>query len=69
MIKRQAVTQRGSVKKGVYRNFAKFTGKHLCQGLTFKKVAGLLLLKRNKSRVFSVDCSQTHKIGAFCKIR
>ena len=28
-------------KKGVLRNFAKFTGKHLCQGLFFKKVAGL----------------------------
>ena len=29
------------VKKGVYRNFAKFTGKHLCQRLFFNKVAGL----------------------------
>ena len=28
-------------KKGVLRNFAKFTGKHLCQGLFFNKVAGL----------------------------
>ena len=26
-------------KKGVLRNFAKFTGKHLCQRLFFKKVA------------------------------
>ena len=26
-------------KKGVLRNFAKFTGKHLCQGLFFNKVA------------------------------
>ena len=24
-------------RKGVLRNFAKFTGKHLCQGLFFKK--------------------------------
>ena len=30
-------------KKGVYRNFAKFTGKHLCQSLFFNKVAGLSL--------------------------
>ena len=29
------------VKKGVLRNFAKFTGKHLCQSLFFDKVAGL----------------------------
>ena len=27
-------------KKGVLRNFAKFTGKHLCQRLFFNKVAG-----------------------------
>ena len=27
-------------KKGVPRNFAKFTGKHLCQSLFFNKVAG-----------------------------
>ena len=26
-----------SVRKGVLRNFAKFTGKHLCQSLFFKK--------------------------------
>ena len=28
-------------KKGVLRNYAKFTGKHLCQSLFFNKVAGL----------------------------
>ena len=28
-------------KKGVLGNFAKFTGKHLCQSLFFNKVAGL----------------------------
>ena len=28
-------------KKGVLRNFTKFTRKHLCQGLFFNKVAGL----------------------------
>ena len=28
-------------KKGVLRNFTKFTGKHLCQSLYFNKVAGL----------------------------
>ena len=31
-------------KKGVLRNFTKFTGKHLCQSLLFNKVAGLRLL-------------------------
>ena len=28
-------------KKGVLRNFTKFTVKHLCQSLFFNKVAGL----------------------------
>ena len=28
-------------KKNVLRNFAKSTGKHLCQSLSFNKVAGL----------------------------
>ena len=30
-------------RKAVFRNFAKFTGKHLCQSLFFNKVAGLTL--------------------------
>ena len=37
-------------KKGVLRNFAKFTGKHLCQRLFFNKVARLrqaTLLKKS----------------------
>ena len=33
--------RRCSVRKGVLTNFAKFTGKHLCQSLYFNKVAGL----------------------------
>ena len=48
--------QRCSVKEGVLRNFAKFTGKHLCQSLFFNKDAGLrpaTLLKRDSgARVF-----------------
>ena len=33
--------QRCSIKKGVLKNFAKLTGKQLCQSLFFNKVAGL----------------------------
>ena len=33
-------------KKGVLRNFAKFTGKHLCQSLFFNKVEGSLQFLR-----------------------
>ena len=32
---------RCSIKNGVLENLAKFTGKHLCQGLFLNKVAGL----------------------------
>ena len=37
---------RFSVRKGVLRNFAKFTGKHLCQSLYLNKVADLRPLHR-----------------------
>ena len=39
----------GSARKGVLRNFAQFTGRHLCQSLIFNRVAGLrsaILLKK-----------------------
>ena len=44
-------------KKDVLRNFTKFTGKHLCQSLFFKKVAGpaTLLKKRLWHRCFPVN--------------
>ena len=35
--------RRCSMKKGVLGNFAKFTGKHLCQSLFLKKITGLSL--------------------------
>ena len=51
--------QRCFVRKGVLRNFAKFTGKHLCQSLFFNKVAGLrpatLLKKRLWHRCFPMN--------------
>ena len=51
--------QRCSIKKGVLRNFTKFTGKHLCQSLLFNKVAGLrpttLLKRRLWRRCFPVS--------------
>ena len=46
-------------KKDVFRNFAKFTGKHLYQSLFFNKVVGLrpatLLKKRLWYRCFPVN--------------
>ena len=51
--------QRCSVRKGVLKNFAKFTGKHLCKSLFFNEVAGLrpatLLKKRLWHRCFPVN--------------
>ena len=43
--KSRAVSQRYYVKEDVFKNFAKFTGKHRCPGLFLNKVAGLLLLR------------------------
>ena len=46
-------------KKGVFKNFSKFTGKHLCQSLYFNKVASrrpaTLLKKRLWHRCFPVN--------------
>ena len=52
-------------EKGVLRNFAKFTGKHLCQSLFFNKVAGLrpatLLKKETLAQVFSCELCEVSK--------
>ena len=45
-------------KKSALKNFAKFTGKHLCQGLFFNKVAGFrpsTLLKKRLWHVFPCE--------------
>ena len=44
-----------SIKKGVFINFAKFTGQHLCQSLFFNKVAGLGSEKQTLTQVFSYE--------------
>ena len=50
-----------SVRKGVLRNFAKFTGKYLCQSLPLNKVAGQacnFIKKEILARVFSCECCE-----------
>ena len=45
----EAVSRSCSIKKCVLKNFAKLTGKHLCQSLFIDKVVGLrpaILLKK-----------------------
>ena len=48
--------QKCSMKKGVLKNFTKFTGKHLCQSLFYNKFAGLspatLIKKKSDIGVF-----------------
>ena len=52
----EVVVPRCSVKKAfVLRNFAKFTGKHLCQSLFFNKVARNFIKKRLWHRCFPVN--------------
>ena len=59
--------QRCSVKKGVLRNFTKFTGKHLCQSLFFNKVAGLrpeacnFIKKETLAQEFSCELCEISK--------
>ena len=50
-------------EKGVLRNFAKFTGKHLCQGLFFNKVAGVcnFIKKEALAQVFSCEFREISK--------
>ena len=47
------------MKKGVIRNFAKFTGKHLCQSLFFNKVAGPFLQNTSKRLLVVVAVMKT----------
>ena len=50
-------------KKGVLRNFAKFTGKRLCQSLFFNKVAGAynFIKKETLAQVFSCEFREISK--------
>ena len=44
--------RRWFVKRGVFKNFAKFTGKHLRYSVFFNKVAGLLPSNLSKKRLW-----------------
>ena len=51
-------------KKGVLKNFAKFTGKHLCQSLFFDKVAGAacsFIKKETLAQMFSCEFCEISK--------
>ena len=48
----EAVVRKCSIKKGVLRNFTKFSGKYLCQSLFFGKIAGLRPATLSKKRLW-----------------
>ena len=55
-----------SIRKGALRNFAKFTGKHLCQSLCFNKVADLRATAFEfKLRYLSLYCSLIISLTCF----
>ena len=50
------------MKKGVLKNFLKFTGKHRCQSLFFNKVAGCNFIKKRLNfRCFPVNFAKFFK--------
>ena len=55
-------------KEGVLRNFAKFTGRHLCQGLFFNKVRPKtcsFIKKETLTQLFSREFCQISKKAFF----
>ena len=55
-------------KKGALKNFARLTGKHLCQILFLNKVAGLrpaTLLKKTMAQVFYCEFNEISKNTLF----
>ena len=56
------------MKKSVFRNFAKFTGKHLCQSLFFNKVVGQacnFIKKETMEQAFSCEFCEISKNTSF----
>ena len=55
--------RRWSVRKGVLRNFAKFTGKYLCRSLLFnnRPQCTILLRKETLAQVFSCEFCEISK--------
>ena len=57
-VNRKSNHRRCYIEKSILKNFAKFTGKHLCRTLSFDKVAAaglrsaLLLKKKDPRQVF-----------------
>ena len=58
----QKQSSRGVLPKSVLRNFAKFTGKHLCQTLFFNKAFFFFLIKKETlAQMFSCEFCEISK--------
>ena len=66
---RRSSHRRCSVRKDVYQNFAKFTGKHLRQSLFFNKAAGISNFIKNEAlaQVFSCEFYEISNNNFFTK--
>ena len=63
--------RRCSVKKGAFKNFAKFIGKNLCQSLFFTKLVGVarnFYKKETLAQVFSCELCEICKNVYFIKL-
>ena len=54
--------QKCFIKKGIRKNFAKFTGKHLCQSLFFNKIVVYLISEVTNNNSEETEIFQTHII-------
>ena len=65
---RSKIHRRCSVRKGVLRNFAKFTGEHLFQSLFFNKVAGKFIKNEALGQVFSCEFCEISENNFFTEL-
>ena len=61
------IHQKCSMKKDILGNFAKFTGKHLCQSLFFNKVTGLGLYRPLPAKFLRTPFLQNTSYDCFPK--
>ena len=67
-LKARSRHQRSSVRKGILRNFAKFTGKYQYQSFFFNKVAGLannFIKTKTLAQAFSCEFCEISKNNTF----
>ena len=66
----EAATRGALCEKGVLRNFTKFTGKHLCQGLFFNKLQAKAcrFIKKTLAQKFFCEFYEISKNTCFTEL-